>query len=130
MQSNITNIRQRWNKIRLNKSAAFWLAVGVIILTIYLGFARGGWVTQSTAQQMAETASDEAVVARLAPICINQSNQDPQQAQKLGELTEFSSSLQRAKFVSEQGWATIPGEATPDDKVAAECARQLLLTIE
>lgn len=128
MQAKIANFRQRWDKATLTKSATFWIAVGAVVLTIFLGFSRGGWVTEVTAQQMAETASQDVIVERLTPFCINQFNQDSQQAQKLEELKGFSSSLQRARFVSEQGWATAPGEsATPDDKVASECARQILL---
>ena len=130
MQANITNIRQRWAKARLTKWAAFWVAIGAIILTLFLGFSRGGWMTGGSAQRMAENASQSAVVARLAPICVSQFNQDPQKDQKLVELKELISSYQRSQYIKEQGWATMPGEANPDNQVATECAQRLMLLSE
>jgi hypothetical protein len=79
---------------------------------------------------MAETTSQSAVVDRLAPICVTQFNQDPQKDQKLEELTVITSSYQRINYVKDQGWATMPGEAKPDDKVAAECTKQLMRLAE
>lgn len=127
MNTNLTDIRQRWDKAKLTKTSTFWIAVGAIILTLYLGFSRGGWVTGGTAQQMAERTSQDAVIGRLAPICVAQFNQDPQKDQKLEELKGLTSAYQRSRYVIEQGWATMPGEARPDDKVAAECAQRLMV---
>ena len=126
MNINLANIRQKWSKAKLTKSATFWIAIGAIILTMYLGFSQGGWVTGGTASQMAVTTSQNAVVDRLAPICVNQFNQDPQKDQKLEELTVITSSYQRINYVKDQGWATMPGEAKPDDKVAAACTQQIM----
>lgn len=130
MTTSMADIRHRWNKAKLTKTATFWIAIGAIILTLYLGFSRGGWVTGGTARQMAEITSQSAVVERLAPICIAQFNQDPQKDQKLGELKALTSSYQRSRYVIEQGWATMPGETRADDKVAAECAQRLMLMDE
>lgn len=130
MQANIANIRQRWAKARLTKWAAFWVAIGAIILTLFFGFSRGGWMTGGSAQRMAENASQSAVVARLAPICVLQFNQDPQKDQKLVELKELISSYQRSQYIKDQGWATMPGEANPDNQVAAECAQRIMLQNE
>jgi hypothetical protein len=127
MKINLVDIRQRWDKAKLTKSTAFWIAVGAIILTMYIGFSRGGWVTSGTASQMAAIASQSAVVNRLAPICVAQFNQDSQKDQKLVELKTLTSSNQRTKYVEDQGWATMPGEVNPDNKVATECAKQLML---
>lgn len=130
MNTNLAGIRQRWDKAKLTKTAAFWVAIGAIVLTLYLGFSRGGWVTSGTAQQMAERASQDAVVERLAPICVAQFNQDPQKDEKLAELQGFNSSYQRARYIKDQGWATMPGSARPDDSVATECAERLMLIDE
>jgi hypothetical protein len=127
MQASIANIRQRWAKAKLTKSAAFWVAIGAIIFTLYLGFSRGGWVTGGTAQRMADSASQSAVVERLAPICVMQFNQDPLRDQKLEEMKALTSSFRRTSYIKEQGWATMPGEATPDNNVATECAQRLML---
>lgn len=127
MKINLADIRHRWNKAKLTKSAAFWVAIGAVILTTYLGFSRGGWVTGGNARLMAESATNIAVLERLAPICVVQFNQDLDKDQKLEELKLINSPSQRTRYVKEQGWATMPGEAKPDDRIATECTKQLLL---
>ena len=127
MQSNLENIRQRWDKAKQTKSATFWIAVVAIIITLYFGFSRGGWMLGTSAQKMADRAAEDAVVERLASICVAQFNQDPLNAEKLAELTVITSSVQRATYVKDQGWATMPGETDPDNRVATECTRQLML---
>jgi hypothetical protein len=106
------------------KPFVWGLVVGVIVLLIVIFSA--GWVTTSgSAQNKAEEMAEEAVVARLAPICVVQFLQDPEKDKKLKELKE-TSSWQRGDYVKKQGWATMPGEKEPDSEVADECARRLV----
>ena len=102
-----------------------WGLVVSAILTMIIGFAFGGWVTGGTAQRMAKEMADEAVIDRLAPICVTQFNQDPEKDKKLQELKEISS-YQRGDYVKKQGWATMPGEKEPDSEIANECAKRLV----
>jgi hypothetical protein len=117
--------RQRWDKVRPTKKVVFWSCVGCIILTIVIGFAWGGWVTGGSAQKTAEVMAKDAVVQRLAPMCVAQFNQDPGKDQKLTELKD-TSTWQRHTYVEKQGWATMFGEKEPDTKVADECAKLLM----
>jgi hypothetical protein len=110
-----------WEKIM---PALFGAAGGAIILAI-IGFAWGGWVTGGTAQKMAEEMAEDAVVGRLAPICVEQYNQDSEKVRKLEEL-KAESSWKRKNYVEKQGWATIPGQTNPDRNVAEKCAEMLL----
>jgi hypothetical protein len=126
IQQNFTDIRQRWSNAKLKKSKVFWIAIGAIVLTLFLGFTRGGWTTGGGAERMAEASAETAVVERLAPICVAQFNADPQRATRLEELKAVKS-YQRTTYVKDQGWATMPGETAPDKQVAAACAKQLLL---
>ena len=61
IRQSLTDIRHRWDKAKLKKSIVFWLAIGAIVLAVFLGFTRGGWMTESGASTMAQTA----VVERL-----------------------------------------------------------------
>jgi hypothetical protein len=126
VRQNLTDIRQRWDKAKLKKSRVFWIAIGAIVLTLFLGFTRGGWTTGRSARNLAETSAQGAVVERLTPICVAQFNGDPQRTLKLGEL-KAAKSYERNTFVKDQGWATMPGETAPDNQVAAACAKQLML---
>ena len=112
---------ERWDNVRPTKTIVFWISVAVIILTMIVGFNWGGWVTGGTAQ----TLANDAVVERLATVCVSQYNQDLGKIQKLRELKE-ASSYQRDDYVREQGWATMPGEEKPDNKVADACAKLLV----
>ena len=73
----------------------------------------------------AETLAKDAVIERLAPICVSQFNQDPDAALKLDEM-KGKTSYRRAQYVQEQGWATITGDEKPDRKVADACTKLLL----
>ncbi|MGD0264421.1 MAG: hypothetical protein ABSD47_05600 [Candidatus Methylomirabilota bacterium] len=120
------SFRQRWDEARPTKTVVFWSWVGSVVLTMIIGFAWGGWVTGGTARSMAEKMAGDAVVKRLAPICVVQFNRDPGKDQKLKELKE-TSTYQRGDYVEKQGWATMPGEEKSDSNVAEECARLLML---
>jgi hypothetical protein len=127
IRQRMTNMGRSWNQAKLTKTATFWIAIGAIVLVLYLGFAQGGWVTDGTSQRRAETSSQDAIVARLAPICVAQFSQDAERDQKLTEFKELTTSSLRATFVKDQGWATMPGENGPDNRVATECANQIML---
>ena len=125
-QKRKVSFKEWWSEARPTKTAVFWSWVGSVVLTMIIGFAWGGWVTGGTAKSMAEKMAEDAVVKRLAPICVVQFKQAPGKDQKLKEL-EKTDSWQRSEYVEKQGWATMPGEEKPDSKVAEECARLLML---
>ncbi len=106
-----------WGKIKVG----FWSAIGGAIVLAIIGFIWGGWVTGGTAEEMAA----DAVVDRLALICVAQFIQDPEQDQKINELKK-KDIWDRQNYVEKQGWATMLGETKPDSKVADACANQLL----
>jgi hypothetical protein len=56
----------------------------------------GGWVMGSTAKTMALVRPYDAVVSRLAPMCVVESKQDPRRNQEFRELKAFlESAVQR-----------------------------------
>jgi hypothetical protein len=69
IRQNFTDIRQRWDKAKLKKSVVFWIAIGAIILTIFLGFSRGGWTTGGSAEEMAEKSAQSAVFLSTRWLC-------------------------------------------------------------
>jgi hypothetical protein len=119
------SLSQRWRAAQPTKMIVFWACLVSIILTIVIGFTWGGWVTAAGAQETAETMAKEAVVQRLAPICVAQFDLDPDKTLKLGEMNDLTSSG-RNQFVRDQGWATISGVEKPDRKVADACTKLLL----
>jgi len=119
-------LRRRWNEARPTKTHVFWSWVAAVVATLIIGFTWGGWVTGGTALSMAAVGGEDAVVKRLAPICVVRFKEDPKKDQKLKELKELSS-WQQADYVKKQGWATMPGEQEPETKIADGCAKLLVL---
>jgi hypothetical protein len=121
------SLGRRWSEARASKALFFWACVASAVLTIIIGFSWGGWVTGGTARTTAETMAHDAVVTRLAPICVVQSALDSAKVVKLVALKD-QSSWQQGEYVGKQGWATMPGEKEPDSKVAQACATLLMST--
>jgi hypothetical protein len=121
------SLGQRWSEARPKKTIVFWSCVASAVVTMIIGFTWGGWVTGSTARSMAAVTGEDAVVKRLAPMCIVRFTQDPSKEQKLKEVKD-TDTWQRGDYVKKQGWATMPGEKEPDGRVADECVKLLMLT--
>ena len=119
------SMRQRWSEAKMSKMATLWISLLSVVVVVVLGFTWGGWMTEGGAQKEAQTMTKNAVIERLAPICVAQFNQDPASALKLEELNGMSS-YQQAQFVSDQGWATISGQEKPDRQVANACTKMIL----
>jgi hypothetical protein len=120
------SFRQEWREIQPTKTGLFWACMASVVLTMIIGFTLGGWMTEDGAHKEAQVMARNAVIERLAPICVAQFNQDPANILKLNELNGLTSSQQRAQFVQDHGWATISGEETPDRKVADACTKLIL----
>lgn len=108
-----------WLNPALKGAAAGAIAVAII------GFTWGGWVTGSTARQMATDRSRTDVVDALTTsVCMEMSKRDPMSAQKIVEL-KAASSYSRADLVMKSGWATMPGTTEPNRDVASACGAKL-----
>jgi hypothetical protein len=93
--------------------------VGAIALAI-VGFSWGG----GTAAKNSVAASHDAVVAALAPICVERFREQPDAVVKADALVK-TSAWERGKLVENSGFATMPGSKTADSDVARACAEIL-----
>ena len=99
---------------------------GAILLTAigfgWFGIPEFGWMTSGAAEAMAE----DAVKAQLVTICAAQA-----QTATPADLKTFrgtQSSWDQKKIVEGNGWATMPGEESPERGVAGPCAEAILKT--
>ena len=97
--------------------------VGAIALSIVM-FSTGWAVTSSTSHTNAKKMSQDAVVENLAEICVAQFERADDKDARLDELVQ-TERWKRDRYVSEQGWATMPGSESPASNVAKECAQRL-----
>ena len=100
-------------------------AVVGAVVTIAIGFGWGGWHLHSKSEKLAQQRADEAVVAALAPICVDKFRHAKDADANLGKLNAISYSWEKGTYVSAGGWATMPGNSEPNSAVAQACAEVL-----
>ena len=92
------------------------------ILTMIVGFVWGGWLIQSTSEQLGADRVSAALTSALTPICVDRAVEEPEQFDLLAEITN---SFERRRFVEDAGWATPPDADTPHRGIATACAAAL-----
>ena len=96
-------------------------AIAGSVLTMVVGFGWGGWQLQSSAHKAADLQTNKALVAALAPICVDKFRQAADVKATTVALNA-TDSWKRDTFVEKGGWATFPGAAEPNRDVAEACA--------
>ena len=96
-------------------------AVAGALLTMILGFGWGGWQLQSSAHKAAELQTNKALVAALAPICVDKFRAAADVKATTVALIA-TDAWKRDTFVEKGGWATFPCAAEPNRDVAEACA--------
>ena len=89
--------------------------------TLAIGFSWGGWMLGSTAKTLADSTANSAVVAAIAPICVDQFQRSADAANNLTALQK-TSSYEQAAYVEKGGWAIMPGSKAVDSGVPQACA--------
>jgi hypothetical protein len=87
--------------------------------TIAVGFFWGGWSLASTADKMARERSELAVVAALAPVCVDKFRALPDADAKQVALSKVESWKRRDEFPKEL--VTLPGESYPSTALVDAC---------
>jgi hypothetical protein len=99
-------------------------AIAGALLTLAIGFGWAGWQLQSKAQRTVEQSVNNALIAALAPICVDRF-QRAANAQATLVALRATDSWKRDVFVEQGGWATFPGATEPNRNVAEACANLL-----
>ena len=91
------------------------VAVGAIA-TLVIGFGWGGWMLGGSAKALADNTASSAVVAAIAPICVDQFQRSADATNNLTELKK-ANSWQQAAYVEKGGWAVMPGSKAANSGV-------------
>jgi hypothetical protein len=113
-------------KIPIETKPAVWGMVGGAIAAAIVGFSWGGWVTGGRAEADATQRANAAVVAALAPVCVERFQRANDVSANLAALKKVDSWSQ-GDFIEKGGWAMVPGSKAPDQlsAVAKACASLL-----
>ena len=104
---------------------AVWGAVCGAAAVALIGFNWGGWVTGSNAESMASQRASKAVIAALAPICVQNFQRGKDATDQLVELKKVKS-WEQGTFITKGGWAAMPGTASVDSGMANSCAEMII----
>lgn len=103
---------------------------------LIVGFGAGFVTTSGSANQLAYSRAEKAVVAALTPICVAQfkaavvsktaGEKSNEAGPQLLAALKKERSWERSAFVVKQGWATMPGSTKANRDVASTCATELM----
>jgi hypothetical protein len=116
------SIARRWEDYQPAKSTLAWACAATAVATIVIGFSWGGWVTGGTSQTLATAAGDTARGELASIICVDRFKAAPDSAAKLVEFQAIPDNYKKRLFVEAGGWATMPGQTSPDRRAAEGCA--------
>jgi hypothetical protein len=102
-----------------------WGAVTGAAAISVIGFSSFGWTLGSSAERMAREQAHTAVVAVLAPICVEKFQHQADAATKLNEFKRVPSWWDRRSIIEKGGWATMPGTDAPSSAVVTACSERL-----
>jgi len=97
--------------------------VGAATISV-LGFSSFGWTLGSIAERMAQQRAQTTLVAVLAPICVEKFQHQADASAKLVEFNKVAS-RDRRSIIEKGGWATMPGNDSPNSAVVTACAERL-----
>jgi len=106
------------------KAVLVWSCAACVAATLIVGFNWGGWVTGAKAGAMVRSASEQGRAQLAATVCVEQFMTAPDAQAKLASL-KAADTWKRRTFVSEGGWATLPGMKEPVSDAAEVCAERL-----
>ena len=113
-------------KIPVETKPFAWGMAGGAIAAAIVGFTWGGWVTGGRADTDAIQKANAAVVAAMAPVCVERFQRAPDVAANLVAFKKVDT-WQRGDFVEKGGWATTPGSKASDQLSSISTACALLI---
>ncbi|PLP58355.1 hypothetical protein CYK37_15745 [Mesorhizobium loti] len=119
------SLSRRWEDYQPSKTMLVWACIAAAIATIVVGFSWGGWVTGGSSRTMAAAAGDTARGELASAICVERFNAAPDATAKRAEFKAISDNYKKRQFVEAGGWATMPGQTSPDRRGAEACAAVL-----
>ena len=120
----MSKLLQRWRNSTLSTNQAFWIGAGCVLGTLIIGFTAGGWVTAGEAKSLADRAAGEARSELAVAVCIDHFLHDKDAAEHLATLKK-EVWHERAAFVKDGPWATMPDRKDASNVVAERCAEKL-----
>src|ERR1700730_602093 len=102
-----------------------WTGAGGVVVGMVLLSYGFGFMSRNTADKLASTSSERAVIAALAPVCADQFRALPDVAARTAALVANKDSYKMREAFPE-AMITLPGNSYTDSDLAAACAGLIL----
>ena len=109
---------------------SLWTGAGGVVVGMLLLSYGFGFMSRTTADKLASTSSERAVIAVLAPVCAANFRALPDVAARTAILVADKDNSYKMREAFPEAMITLPGKSYPDSDLTAACAGLILRTAE
>jgi hypothetical protein len=114
-------MRINWEVVK----PSLWTGAGGVVVGMLLLSYGFGFMSRNTAEKLASTSSERAVIAVLAPVCADKFRALPDAEAKQVALSKLDDSWKRRDEFPKE-FVTLPGESYPNSALVDACYTLLL----
>jgi hypothetical protein len=103
-----------------------WTGAGGVVVGMVLLSYGFGFMSRTTAEKLASTSSERAVIAVLAPACADKFSALPDVAARTATLIADKDNSYKMREAFPEAMITLPGKSYPDSELTAACAGLIL----
>ena len=115
-------MRINWEVVK----PSLWTGAGGVIVGMVLLSYGFGFMSRTTAEKLANTSSERAVIAVLAPVCADNFRALPDVAARTATLVGNKDSSWEMRKAFPETLITLPGKSYADSDLTAACAALIL----
>jgi hypothetical protein len=115
-------MRINWEVVK----PSLWTGAGGVLVGMWLLSYGFGFMSPNTAEKLANTSSERAVIAVLAPVCADKFRALPDVAARTATLVADKGNSYKMREAFPADLITLPGKSYPDSDLTAACAGLIL----
>ena len=115
-------MRINWEVVK----STLWTGAGGVIVGMILLSYGFGFVSRTTAEKLARTSSETAVIAVLAPVCAEKFRALPDVAARTATLVANKDYSYKMREAFPEAMITLPSKSYTDPNLTAACASLIL----
>jgi hypothetical protein len=115
-------MRINWEVVK----PSLWTGAGGVVIGMFLLSYGFGFMSGTTAEKLARTSSETAVIAVLAPVCADKFRALPDVAARTTTLVANKEYSYKMREAFPEALITLPGKSYPDSALTAACAGLIL----
>jgi hypothetical protein len=105
---------------------SLWTGAGGVVVGMLLLSYGFGFVSRTTAEKLASASSEKAVIAVLAPVCVDKFRGLPDVVARTATLVADKDSPYKMREAFPEAMITLPDKSYPDSDLTAACAALIL----